>query len=66
MSELGRPAWARPELIVLVRSTPEEAVLILCKMDDEHVHLGPNPVNQSCTSVLSGCDTPYCSELTES
>lgn len=27
----GRKAWARPELTILVRSRPEEAVLYNCK-----------------------------------
>lgn len=31
MSEGRRPAWERPELIVLVRTRPEEAVLLACK-----------------------------------
>ncbi len=31
MDEPTRRAWSRPELIVLVRSGPEEAVLTVCK-----------------------------------
>ena len=31
MDEPTRRAWSRPELIVLVRSGPEEAVLAACK-----------------------------------
>ena len=31
MDEPTRRAWSRPELIVLVRSRPEEAVLDACK-----------------------------------
>ena len=31
MNEPTRRAWSRPELIVLVRSKPEEAVLETCK-----------------------------------
>ncbi len=31
MDEPTRRAWNKPELIVLVRSGPEEAVLTLCK-----------------------------------
>ena len=65
MSELGRPPWAKPELIVLVRNTSGEAVLTACKSELLPLE-GPNPVNQSCTSVLSGCDPPYCAGLTES
>lgn len=32
MTEGGK-AWKKPELIVLVRSKPEEAVLVACKGD---------------------------------
>jgi hypothetical protein len=31
MDEQTRKAWSRPELIVIVRSGPEEAVLAGCK-----------------------------------
>ena len=45
MSEPTRPAWSRPELIVIVRGRPEEAVLGLCKDNTRSggttaVHLG--------------------------
>ena len=33
MDEPARRAWSRPELIVLVRSGPEETVLSTCKVD---------------------------------
>ena len=36
--EYGKKAWIGPELIVLTRSKPEEAVLSVCKVMDE---LGP-------------------------
>ena len=32
MDEPTRRAWSTPELIVLVRSGPEEAVLAVCKL----------------------------------
>ena len=31
----SKKAWVEPELIVLVRSKPEEAVLGTCKMNDD-------------------------------
>ena len=31
MDEPTKRAWRRPELVVLVRSGPEEAVLVACK-----------------------------------
>jgi len=49
MDEPTRRAWSRPEVIVLVRSGPEEAVLITCK--------GPSAAVQVSNSV-EGCDTP--------
>ena len=39
--------WQRPEMTVLVRSNPEEAVLSACKVPSEG---GPN-VNNSCPSA---------------
>ena len=33
MGESTRRAWSRPELIVIVRSGPEEAVLSVCKTE---------------------------------
>ena len=33
MDEPTRRAWSKPELIVLVRGKPEEAVLLICKVD---------------------------------
>ena len=52
MSE-SKKTWIEPELIVLVRSKPEEAVLVLCKMDDEHNHTGPDSSNYSCTVLAA-------------
>lgn len=46
--------WTSPELIVLVRSKPEEAVLIGCKTDNIH---GPTiaPVNDCLTNTPPLC-----------
>jgi hypothetical protein len=56
----SKPAWKTPELIVLVRSKPEEAVLTACKQGDGHYDQGPgnglngcawgDPINQSCVA----------------
>jgi len=60
MGEPTRRAWSRPELIVLVRSGPEEAVLTICKVAVPLVGLGPTWANQSCyvngPSCVKGCD----------
>ena len=46
MNEPTRTAWGRPELIVIVRGRPEEAVLGVCKEDTQRT-------GQS--NVLTGC-----------
>ena len=33
--ETGKKDWIKPELIIMVRSKPEEAVLSFCKVMDE-------------------------------
>ena len=50
MDEQTRRAWSRPELIVIVRSGPEEAVLVACKV----VH-GPGTV----FDLHNGCQTDW-------
>jgi hypothetical protein len=42
-----RKQWQKPELIVLVRSKPEEAVLSTCKV--KHNPLGPNKTANDCS-----------------
>ena len=51
MDEPTRRAWSRPELIVLVRSGPEEAVLAGCKSPAGIVY-------EHGTQAL--CRTTYC------
>lgn len=49
MDKKGRPhekAWQKPELIMLVRSKPEEAVLTTCKVRGAAV--GPSITNTKC------------------
>ena len=50
MDEPTRRAWGKPELIVLVRSGPEEAVLSGCKGGSWYGYLA---VFGQCT--ISGC-----------
>jgi hypothetical protein len=50
MSDTIRPekkAWQKPELIVLVRSKPEEAVLVVCKTPNSKF-MGPNDPTNKC------------------
>ena len=63
MDEPTRRAWSKPELIVLVRSRPEEAVLINCKGDSvEGVHLS---VTHCQAYKLTGC-ADSCTTLAQS
>jgi hypothetical protein len=57
--------WIEPELIVLVRSNPEEAVLVTCKAHINETH-GPNGLNthSRCDSTVGGC--AMCDEEVES
>ena len=56
-----KKAWKTPELIVLVRSKPEEAVLAACK--GSQVSAGPSSNDQQCNMGPSNdlcqarCDT---------
>lgn len=48
--------WVAPELLVLVRSHPEEAVLTACKLFGPN---GPNNVNSTCsTDCAMACEVP--------
>lgn len=44
--EGNRAAWEKPELIVLVRNRPEEAVLAACK-----VQHGTGPAKNHCNAA---------------
>lgn len=44
---LEKKAWQKPELIVLVRSKPEEMVLAVCKTPTGKF-LGPNDPSNKC------------------
>jgi len=65
MDEPTRRAWSRPELIVLVRSGPEEAVLGFCKTYPRWEKPGPDVDLDSCHALV-----PYncaaCSEQADS
>lgn len=51
--------WETPELTILVRNNPEEAVLETCK-DEGGGHDGPSFSDRKCNGVTPGC--PNCSE----
>ena len=54
MTQETKRVWSTPELIVLVRSGPEEAVLGACKSAQES---GPYASEGSCTAAIGvSCD----------
>ena len=59
----AKKSWVIPELIVLVRSNPEEAVLAGCKTMDEVWFEGPFNVENG--GILLGCrvDNTTCERI---
>ena len=61
MDEPTRRAWTRPELVVLVRSGPEEAVLTPCKASGTRGAI-PSSFDHECQNegecVMCSVDTP--------
>jgi hypothetical protein len=56
--------WEKPELIVLVRSRPEEAVLLVCKFDGDLIGTA-GTLNTGCnTKPIGFCS--HCSTKTNS
>lgn len=53
MTEKLKKDWQKPELIVLVRSKPEEAVLGTCKGTIATTAPGPN--GRLCASAPNNC-----------
>jgi hypothetical protein len=52
--------WAQPELLIITRNRPEEAVLWLCKGNPNHVAIGPNTAELACrfwNDISDMCDT---------
>ena len=48
----AKKRWKRPELIVLVRTTPEEAILMGCKGDGTK----PGPRHAECFPETGPCE----------
>ena len=53
----SKKAWVEPELIVLVRNNPEEAVLETCKGSGGAV--GPYSANSGCDNGSGPCDAAH-------
>jgi len=58
MDEPTRRAWSRPELIVLVRSEPEEAVLDGCKYTNPSS--GPGSYEAKCKTWSGATCGTFC------
>jgi len=63
--ELSKKAWIVPELVVLVRSNPEEAVLTACKGDGS-TKVTSWVQNSGCFWWLSSSCDNLCSAQTSS
>ena len=50
-----RKPWTRPELIVLVRGRPEEAVLVTCKEGFTGSKTGPSNGDTACLNPRNSC-----------
>ena len=61
MREPTRSAWSRPELIVLVRSGPEEAVLTSCKTAAQGTDQGGTDSGCFFISPCSDCKSDMAS-----
>lgn len=44
--------WEKPQMVVLTRGKPEEAVLAACK--DSHASSGPSNVDSACITDFCG------------
>jgi len=60
---MEKKKWVQPELIVLVRSKPEESVLQACKLafQEQQAGWGSSDENQGCTYKSGGCSA--CAEM---
>ena len=54
---MNKKVWQKPTLIVLVRSKPEETVLVACK--DCHIYAGPVTHHVACMQ-WGGLPRPPC------
>jgi hypothetical protein len=52
---MEKKEWKSPELVVLVRSKPEEAVLAACKAGPASGSGGPGAVDGGCSQAVPAC-----------
>jgi hypothetical protein len=57
MGGATKRVWSAPELVVLGRGRPQEAVLIICRSWNPST--GPDSVFNSCYSITNPC-SPAC------
>jgi hypothetical protein len=56
----SKSRWAKPQLVVLGRTEPQESVLLGCKWANDPVPSGPQSVQASCIVLVSclQCSSP--------
>jgi len=62
---MGKKLWKKPELVVLVRGRPEEAVLAVCK-DPSLGGVDPSDEEQACCTPPGDQGCIECSDHSES
>ena len=60
-SEKQKKKWEKPQLIVLTRSRPEEAVLLACKGGGQQSAVAKTSKNLCYEQIKGSCPT-YCSD----
>ena len=58
---MNKKKWQKPELVIMVRTTPDEVVLTVCKGNNS----AQSPAVNFSLCSLAGCDSP-CSALAAS
>ena len=62
---MKKQAWEQPELVILVRGKPEEAILAGCKYVGAPRGSGANTSRDNCYMTPAGrtCTAPECSAM---
>ena len=66
---MSRKHWHSPQLTVLARSQPQEAVLLVCKESVNNISVsGPSKANSGCFDFTSDFERacPFCSTTASS
>ena len=63
---MDKKVWKRPEMTVLVRSKPEEAVLIACKAGTFTTSIDPNTSFSGCYFDVPVAGCQICTDIVSS